>query len=185
MTTMTLTPDQAKIVEGLADRLLTGKEFGRQAAIAMQNERCNPGWMLTCRQYGDIISQIGRMATTGDRMAFVACHLLKVNRHGTAYQARERLYAAARQVWSNPFDDVSARSGPEMVPYHQAQRPWTLTDAIRVYLHVEEALASCASSMGTTAGIGWALAHLIEREGVSVTTWEYPVLGRKWQEAGR
>lgn len=135
-------------------------------ATAATSHRSRIGYMppVTPRQYGLVIEQLGRMAQSGDRMAFLVSQIIpKINLYGDRAQICVSVYDAMFSVFSSEFFDVVRYTGPETGRPSSHRHAWTLANKITALGWANVILAGLTDS---TSGHGWALVALAEREGV-------------------
>lgn len=142
-----------------ANDLLTGRVF--QLAANSANSVIGYQSPVTTRSWGRVCETTGRMAAqNGDGVATVASRILgHLNLWGTDFQVAASWWQHAADTIAEGFDDVHARSGPEPCRFSDAQRPYTLTQCLLVYVWGKAAMSYL--SLGTLPGLGWCAAAMV------------------------
>jgi hypothetical protein len=127
-------------------------------AAAGHNSRFGYQPVLNSREYAAMIQNIGRMASYGDRMAFLASQILpRINLYGTQAQAHAAVFTALGEALRGEYVDVVGLSGPEAGRRSDRTHGWTLADKI---------VAFAWAKIITNDTLGWAISDLAKREGI-------------------
>jgi hypothetical protein len=142
-----------------ASDLLTGRVF--QLAANSANSVIGYRPAVTTRSWGRVCETTGRMAAAnGDAVATVASQILgRLNLWGTDFQVEASWWQHAADAIAAGFDDVHGQTGPEPCRFSDAQRPYTLTQCLLVYVWGKAATSHL--SLGTLPDLGWCAAAMV------------------------
>lgn len=147
-----------------AEAFETGAVFSR--AVASHYSRSGYMPAITPAQYGAMIERIGRMAQTGDRMAFLASKIVsRINLYGDRAQACISVFSALEVEFQSPFYDVVRHTGPEAGRKSDHTHTWSLSTKLVAYAWAQVITQDLA---GSVPGYGWALVELARFEGVTL-----------------
>jgi len=154
--------DQA-IIEQYRENLENGQAF----VLVARSYRSTIGYYppITKRQWGHVVSTLGRMASTSDALAQIASAIVRtLNLYGTAPEEAAKVYEAAHDALSNGYNDVILRSGPEAPRHSDCQRAYTTNERIRLALWLAAATAPLQNGV---PGPGWCLTALAREHGIN------------------
>jgi hypothetical protein len=172
--TDTFTPQQQAVIDRVESDLVSGRYFDR---IAISNRSVPLGRPpIASRHWAAIMKALATYAADGDRAAATAAKVFgKVNLYLTPNEVIAQVAEVLAKVVREGYFDVIGATGPEGGRRSAHQHPTDLRQAIRLALLMVE-VEMVAGYLGHLPGLGWALAHLVERENVSVSHWLYPTL---------
>jgi hypothetical protein len=158
--------DRDKTLMHYEENLLTGRAFQLHAESA----RSRFGYMppITRRDWAHAQEWIAALARHSDATAQIAHEATGINLYGDASQASAAIFEGAARAFSNGYTDVILRASPEPGRYSDQHRRFTLAEAIRAMAHLQQADRAFSPS----AGYGWALQALADRENVRLPEWE-------------
>lgn len=157
-----MTATKTPAPEGYAETLTSGKYFRLHAASV----RSIIGYQPPARSdaYPKALAVLAKGAALSDRQAeLVGAAVHAMAPFGpTAGEGVARMYAAVEKRLRSPWEDIIRKAGPEPGRPSDYTHEWTVADAAAIAVTLHEA-ARCYIP---DTGIGWALAAVVEGEGV-------------------
>lgn len=166
-------------LDRVREQVLDGTSFHYKA----QSLRSIPlgGGPTTHREYAGVLTAMANFARTGDWGAHVADKVLKrLNQYLTPGEMAAQVAEVLGQVVREGWFDVRGATGPEPGRRKDHQKPTTLYQAL--LLEVLFAEATWNVYLGTTPGIGWAVADLLKTENVIVYETYFPNVAKQLRD---
>lgn len=152
MTTTTATPDRVDAYEAKID---SDEAFKTAVRVAAANRYIGCQGMLTARQYGQIVQELGRFAMGGDWQAYVVAGLGLPNRFGNGRDTADHFARQMLKIVTAGWDDVLARTGPEPCRYSAAQHRFSVAQKVEMLALLRR--LTWTAERDCAWGYGWAL----------------------------
>jgi hypothetical protein len=166
MDTTELTEGQIKGIERTEKNLLDGQYF----TLIANGNRSVPlgGAPIASRNWAGIMKAVATYAASGDRAAATAFKIFgRINLYLTPNEVIAQVATVLGEIVREGYFDVIGATGPEASRESAHQHSTSLREAIHLALLMSEVELS-AGYIGHVPGVGWALRHLVEREGITV-----------------
>ena len=129
MTTTTTTTNRLDPHE---EKIDSDEVFKTAVRVAAANRHTGCQGMLTARQYGQIVQELGRFAMGGEWQAYVVAGLGPPNRFGNGRDTAAHFANQMLAIVTAGWDDVLARTGPEPCRYSAAQHQFSVAQKVEM-----------------------------------------------------
>jgi hypothetical protein len=173
----TITPERQKVVDRVEADLVSGRTF--QLTANSNNSVRKGGAPIASRHFGQIVATLGKFAADSDwATAAVLPILRRINPYLMPNEVVAQVAQGLAEFTREPYRDVIGATGPEAGRPSAHLHPNTLRKGITLSLLMTEVELS-AGYIGHVPGIGWCVAALMEREGMTVPAHLFPKTAAK------
>jgi hypothetical protein len=163
----------AEVTARVAEEMLRGVTFDRNAASNRSADRLNYRHMVSAEKYGNVLVVLGNVARMGDYYAEAA---MRATRKISLYLNDWQLVAGVAEAFAEfvreGWNDTRRATGPESGRPSDHQHATTMRQAITlslVLVEVEHQL-----QLGYVAGVGWVVARLVREHDIRVNACYLP-----------